>query len=137
MRRGTAFTGYGQTYFFSLASAQSMEGTIVKCALPYVNSEKNPTWVGTFNDHYNYGTDCLIKYVPFDAAEGKILVVDEIRHSSTGNCDIKVTTGTLNDIKTADSFASDGFRKSSKLFFYSQAGVARNLIIFNLHENHR
>lgn len=137
VRRGTAFTGYGQTYFFSLASAQSMEGTIVKCALPYVNSEKNPTWVGTFNDHYNYGTDCLIKYVPFDAAEGKILVVDEIRHSSTGNCDIKVTTGTLNDIKTADSFASDGFRKSSKLFFYSQAGVARNLIIFNLHENHR
>ncbi len=136
VRRATTFTSYGQTYFFSLASAQSLNGTIVKCALPYTNSEKNPTWVGTFNDYYNNGTDCLIKYVPFDAALGSILVVEEKKHSAGGNCEIQIRSGSLDDLKLAESFAADGFRKSSKIFFYSQAGVARNAIIYNLDENH-
>ena len=132
----TRFTSYASTYYLGMGLPMDVNGNVIKTAVPL--STASSTAPGNFGELYDGAADYLIKYLPFGVAAGKILVVEEIKCKSanSGDCEIRVREGSLEDIKCSEAYPSDGFLKCSKIFFYSQLGTPQNLLIMNLDINH-
>ena len=125
----TRFTSYASTYYLGMGLPMDVNGNVIKTAVPL--STASSTAPGNFGELYDGTADYLIKYLPFGvAAEIKC------KSANSGDCEIRVREGSLEDIKCSEAYPSDGFLKCSKIFFYSQLGTPQNLLIMNLDSNH-
>jgi len=134
----TAFGDISTTFSIEFGIPLRISGTIVKVFQPYKTGTKQPGNIKADLYPRVSALEGRTIFEPFDLAESKILVVEENKCKDAGSskCEISVRPGSLEDIKFVESYASDGYKKCSKLFYYRNAGYAYNLVIFNVNEAH-
>ncbi len=121
------------SYVFQLAVPVSGNGSFFKIMQP-LNSAGTE---GTLSSYYSnglgfYGTK--ESYVGVASAGfAAIYVLEEVKHSADGNCEIRVKSGTTSDIKYMDQY---GFFDASRVYVNYISGDPQRMVIYNLLPEH-
>ncbi len=121
------------TYIFQLSVPVSGDGKYYKILQPYDSTFTQ----GTLGDWYKDGAGVYggrESYIGLNQASlRRVLLVEEKKHSSTGECEIKVSKGSVSDIKLMGAY---GFDEASRLYIGYVTGEACYLVIYNLLPEH-